>query len=103
MEVYGYRIGDFAYITDVSRIPDATFELLRGVDTLVLDGLRHEPHPTHFTITQAIEVAQAAGARRTYFTHLTHTMDHGVEDAKLPEGCALAYDGLAFDIPIRDS
>lgn len=99
MEVYGYRIGDFAYITDVSRIPKATFSLLAAIDTLVLDGLRHEPHPTHFTIRQAIEAARAIGARRTYFTHLTHTMDHGAEDAKLPEGFSLAFDGLAFTVP----
>ena len=101
MEVFGYRIGDFAYITDVSRIPEATLGLLSDIDTLVLDGLRHEPHPTHFTIAQAIEAARATGARRTYFTHLTHTMDHGAEDAKLPEGFSLAFDGLAFTVPAR--
>ena len=96
--VYGYRVGNFAYITDTNHIPESALELLSGVDTLVLDGLRHEPHPTHFTVGEAIDVARVIGARKTYFTHLTHTMDHAIEDAKLPEGIHLAYDGLSFDV-----
>jgi phosphoribosyl 1,2-cyclic phosphate phosphodiesterase len=96
--VYGYRVGNFAYITDTNQIPDTAMQLLSGVDTLVLDGLRHEPHPTHFTVAEAIEAAHVIGARRTYFTHLTHTMDHARENALLPPGISLAYDGLSFDV-----
>lgn len=99
MPVYGFRVGNFAYITDTNRIPPETMALLEGTDTLVLDGLRHEPHPTHFTIDEAVEVARTIGARQTYFTHLTHTMDHAIEDARLPEGVNLGYDGLAFVVP----
>jgi phosphoribosyl 1,2-cyclic phosphate phosphodiesterase len=99
--VNGYRIGDFAYITDVNRIPDSSLGLLEGVDTLILDALRHEPHRTHYTVAEAIEVAQAIGARRTYFTHLTHAMDHPTEDALLPDGINLGFDGLSFSVPGR--
>src|SRR5690606_26797760 len=97
--VNGYRIGDFAYVTDVNRIPNSSLELLKGVDTLVPDALRHEPHTTHYTIAEAIEVARAIGARKTYFTHLTHTVDHATEDALLPDGINLGYDGLTFTVP----
>lgn len=99
--VNGYRIGDFAYITDVNHIPDSSLGLLKGVDTLILDALRHEPHPTHYTVTEAVEIAQAIGARRTYFTHLTHSMDHSSEDARLPDGINLGFDGLSFSVPGR--
>ncbi len=103
LPILGFRVGDFAYITDTNRIPDATVSLLAGVDTLVLDGLRHEPHPTHFTVAEAIDVARRIGARKTYFTHLTHTMDHAVEDAALPDGIHLAYDGLVLEVPVSTS
>lgn len=99
LPVNGYRIGDFAYVTDVNHIPDSSLELLRGVDTLVLDALRHEPHTTHYTIGEAIQVARAIGARKTYFTHLTHTVDHATENAQLPDGISLGYDGLSFTVP----
>lgn len=99
MRVNGYRIGGFAYVTDVNHIPDDALRLLEGVDTLVLDALRHEPHPTHYSVGEAINVARAIGARRTYFTHLTHSMDHAVEDARLPDGISLGYDGLSFSVP----
>src|SRR6266542_2874791 len=70
--ILGYRIGPFAYITDTNGIPESTAELLRGVDTLALDGLRPSPpHPTHFTIGEAVEAAQRIGARMTYLIHLT--------------------------------
>jgi phosphoribosyl 1,2-cyclic phosphate phosphodiesterase len=93
--ILGYRIGPFAYITDTNGIPDATMELLRGVDTLALDGLRPAPpHPTHFTIPEAIEVSQRIGARQTYLIHLTHDIDHAALEATLPENVRLAYDGL---------
>ena len=93
--ILGYRIGPFAYITDTNGIPDSTMALLEGVEVLALDGLRPSPpHPTHFTIGQAIEVAQRIGARETYLIHLTHDIDHATLEAKLPPGVKLAYDGL---------
>ncbi|MEZ4701851.1 MAG: MBL fold metallo-hydrolase [Rhodothermales bacterium] len=98
LPLYGYRIGRFAYLTDTSRIPEESLALLKGLDVLVLDALRHEPHPAHFTIEQAIDVARAVGARQTYFIHMTHHILHAEEEARLPAGMALAYDGLTFDV-----
>jgi phosphoribosyl 1,2-cyclic phosphate phosphodiesterase len=94
MEVFGYRTGAFAYVTDCNRIPDSSFELLDGVEILILDALRHRPHPTHFSIEESIEVAARIGARRTIFTHMTHEVD---QDDPLPAGVEFGYDGLAFD------
>jgi len=96
--ILGYRIGPFAYITDTNGIPDATIELLRGVDTLALDGLRPSPpHPTHFTIGEAVEAANRIGARITYLIHLTHEIDHAACEATLPANVRLAYDGLRLE------
>ncbi|HEY7215169.1 MAG TPA: MBL fold metallo-hydrolase [Thermoanaerobaculia bacterium] len=94
MEVFGYRIGRFAYVTDCNRIPDGSFEALDGVEILILDALRHRPHSTHFSVEQSIAVAARIGARRTIFTHMTHEVD---QDDPLPAGVEFGYDGLAFD------
>lgn len=94
MPVLALRIGRFAYVTDVSHIPEPAWERLRDLDTLILDGLRYRPHPNHFTLAQAVDVATRLGARQTYFTHLSHDFDHDVTNAELPDGMALAYDGL---------
>ncbi len=93
----GYRIGGFAYLTDCSAIPDASFELLQGLDLLVLDGLRWEEHPFHFNIPGAIAAARQLKATRTVLTHLTHQIAYA-EGAKLPPGFELAYDGMEFDM-----
>ncbi len=97
--ILGYRIGGFAYITDTNGIPEETMELLRGVDTLALDGLRIAPrHPTHFTIDEAVAAAQRIGARETWLIHLTHEVDHATVEARLPAGIRLAYDGLRLEL-----
>lgn len=96
-EVYGYRVGDMAYCPDCSGIPDASRALLAGLEVLVLDGLRHTPHPTHFNLEQAIAEAQRIGARRTYFTHIAHELQHATVNAELPDGMQLAYDGLVLE------
>ena len=98
LPMYGYRVGRFAYLTDTSRIPEASYALLEDLDVLVLDALRHHAHPTHFTIEQAVEAALRIGARQTYFIHLTHNILHAEEDALLPDGIALGYDGLSFRV-----
>lgn len=98
LEVYGYRIGDFAYLTDCSAIPDASRELLAGVDTLVLDALRYRPHSTHFHLAAAVEEARRIGARRTYFTHLAHDIDATAVEIELPPGMELAHDGLRLEL-----
>lgn len=96
--VTGFRIGSVAYATDCNCIPERTNELLRGVDTLVIDGLRYEPHRTHFTIPEAIDAAAKIGVRRTILIHLTHSIDHEAVQATLPVGVELAYDGMRIDI-----
>src|SRR6056297_148537 len=93
-EVLGFRLGDFAYCTDTNEIPPSSIERLRGVNTLVLGALRMAPHPTHFNIPQALEIAEEIGAKRTLLTHLSHDVDHDVINATLPPGVGLAYDGL---------
>lgn len=94
--VLGFRIDDLAYCTDVSKIPEESWPLLRGLDTLVLDALRFEPHPTHFNLEQAMEVIRHLKPRRAYLTHLSHAFDHASVESILPPGVALAYDGLAI-------
>lgn len=86
-----------AYLTDVSRIPEETWAHLEGLDTLVLDMLRPRPHPTHLSRDQAVEIARRIGARRTWFTHMTHDILHAEIDAGLPEGMTLSHDGLRLE------
>jgi phosphoribosyl 1,2-cyclic phosphate phosphodiesterase len=97
--ILGFRFGPFAYLTDCNGVPDASLELLRGVEHVVLDALRRRPHPTHFTIDEAVTAARGIGAARTYFTHIAHELGHAATCASLPEGMALAHDGLVLDIP----
>jgi phosphoribosyl 1,2-cyclic phosphate phosphodiesterase len=85
-----------AYCTDVSGIPPGSWPLFRGVKTLVLDALRHRRHPTHLTVGQAVSIAQEVGAERTYFVHMSHDLGHEATNADLPEGMALAHDGLVL-------
>jgi phosphoribosyl 1,2-cyclic phosphate phosphodiesterase len=99
IEIFGFRIGNFAYLTDTSGIPDSSRELLSGLDVLVLDGLRHDPHAKHLTIKQAIDLADGLGVTQTYLTHIAHSISHEEEDALLPDGVNLAYDGLNFSVP----
>lgn len=99
LPILGYRIGGFAYLTDVSAIPDASYALLRDLDVLVLSALRHRPHPTHLHLARALEEAARIGATRTYFTHLAHDISHAAVAKTLPPGIELAYDGLTVEIP----
>ncbi|MDX2115809.1 MAG: MBL fold metallo-hydrolase [Planctomycetota bacterium] len=85
-----------AYCTDVSSIPTESWRAFEGVRTLVLDALRFRHHPTHFTVDQAVDAALRIGARRTYFTHMSHEVRHAEVDPTLPEGIALGYDGLVL-------
>jgi phosphoribosyl 1,2-cyclic phosphate phosphodiesterase len=96
--VLGFRFGGFAYLTDCNGIPPASAGLLRDLDVLVLDGLRHAPHPTHFTLEESMDTARALGARRTYFTHMAHDLGHEATCAALPPDMTLAYDGLTLEI-----
>jgi len=93
--VHGYRIGSLAYLTDCSAIPESSWALVEGVDVLVIDALRHRPHPTHFNVPQALDVVRRLGPRQAWFTHICHDLPHAETNATLPENVQLAYDGLS--------
>jgi phosphoribosyl 1,2-cyclic phosphate phosphodiesterase len=97
LPVLGFRVGRLAYCTDVNRIPESSFDLLRDLDVLVLDALQHRPHTTHFSVGEAVEIAGRIGARQTYFTHIAHALAHEATNVMLPAGVRLAYDGLRVE------
>jgi phosphoribosyl 1,2-cyclic phosphate phosphodiesterase len=96
--ILGLRFGSFAYLTDCSSVPGASWPLLHNLDVLVIDALRERPHPTHFSLSEAVEAARRIAAPRTYFTHMCHDLPHADTNAKLPEGMALANDGLELTL-----
>ena len=98
--ILGFRFGSFAYLTDCSAIPEASFALLNDLDVLVLDALRHRPHPTHYTVAEALEVVGRVKPDRTLFTHICHDLPHAATNATLPRGVELAFDGLALDVDL---
>ena len=93
MPVLGFRVGRLAYCTDVSVIPESSFDLLRNLDVLVLDALQWKKHATHFTVEEAVEAATRIGAKQTVFTHIAHQLGHEATNEKLPNGMRLAFDG----------
>jgi phosphoribosyl 1,2-cyclic phosphate phosphodiesterase len=97
-QILGFRIGRFAYLTDCNGIPETSLDLLNGLECLVLDALRRKPHPTHFTLDQAVAMARRIGAARTFFTHIAHDLAHADTCAGLPAGMALAHDGLLVEV-----
>ena len=101
--VTGYRFGSAAYLTDLNEIPAESLPLLTGLDVLILDALRHEPHPTHSTLENSIKLVDQIKPRRAYFTHMSHDLDHATTDAILPSHIRLAYDGLQIHFDIAPS
>jgi phosphoribosyl 1,2-cyclic phosphate phosphodiesterase len=97
--ILGFRFGRFAYLTDCNRLADEAWPLLDGLDALALDALRDAPHPTHFSLDEAVETARRVGASRTYFTHMCHHLRHERTCARLPDGMTLAHDGLVVEMP----
>jgi phosphoribosyl 1,2-cyclic phosphate phosphodiesterase len=97
-DVLGFRFGNLAYCTDTNLIPDETWPLLEGVDTLILDCLRPTRHPTHFSLAESLAAARRVGARRTLLVHMAHDIEHAAVSATLPMGVELAYDGLAVPL-----
>jgi len=97
--ILGYRLGPFAYLTDCSGIPDESWALLDGVRLLALDALRERPHPTLYSLGEALEVVATLKPERALLTHVCHDLPHGPTCARLPRGVELAYDGLRVDIP----
>ena len=98
MPILGYRVGRFAYITDASAVSDATLPLLTRLDVLVINALRHKPHPTHFTLKGALDTIARIGPRRAYLTHISHDFDHATLSRDLPDEVQPAHDGLTIDV-----
>ena len=98
LNIVGYRMGNIAYLTDCSRIPGESYQMLENLEILILGALRYRPHPTHFCFEQAIEAAERIGARRTFFTHLCHDASHQELLDFLPKKIEPAFDGLCLDL-----
>lgn len=99
MEVLGFRVGDFTYITDANYISEEEIEKIKGTKILVLNALRHEIHVSHFTLNEAIEIANKIGAEQTYFTHISHQLGlHDEVDQIIPSNMRLSFDGLKINI-----
>jgi phosphoribosyl 1,2-cyclic phosphate phosphodiesterase len=99
--IFGFRFGNFAYLTDCNRLDDAAWPLIEGVETLVIDALRDKPHTTHFTVAEALEVIARVQPQRAYMTHMSHDLGHAATSARLPAGVELAYDGLVLESAVH--
>jgi phosphoribosyl 1,2-cyclic phosphate phosphodiesterase len=100
-EIYGYRFGSAAYLTDHSEIPEASYAKLADLDVLFLDALRHTPHPTHSTVEKSLSIVERVKPRRTFFTHICHDLPHEQTNAALPANVRLSYDGMKLEFEIR--
>jgi phosphoribosyl 1,2-cyclic phosphate phosphodiesterase len=99
-EITGYRFGGAAYLTDMSGIPEEGMALLEGLDVLILDALRREPHPSHSHLANSIAIVERLKPKKAFFTHIGHELDHAGTNAELPENIRLAYDGLKVEFQI---
>ncbi|MGO8749191.1 MAG: MBL fold metallo-hydrolase [Thermoguttaceae bacterium] len=97
-QVLGYRFGDVAYCTDVKEFPPESADRLQGLDVLILDALRREPHPTHLNLDEALEIIHRLRPKRTLLTHIAHRLEHEATNQSLPPGVELAYDGLRIPL-----
>ncbi|MGB0034193.1 MAG: MBL fold metallo-hydrolase [Candidatus Acidiferrales bacterium] len=99
-EVLGFRIGNAAYLTDFSQVPESSKALLRGLDDFILDALRYVPHPMHSNVEQSLALVEELKPKRAWFTHICHDLGHAETNAKLPKGIQLSFDGLSFEVKI---
>lgn len=97
LEVLGFRLGPVAYLTDYNVIPESSLELLRGVETIFLDALRHEPHPAHMTVAEALVEVERIRPKEAFFTHIAHDLGHEETNATLPGHVRLCYDGMQLE------
>ena len=98
--ITGYRFGSAAYLTDMSDIPPESLPLLQGLDILILDALRRDPHPSHSHLERSVGFVQQLKPRRAFFTHVSHELDDAATNLELPESIRLAHDGLKLDFEI---
>ena len=99
-EIYGFRFGSAAYLTDHSLVPEASFKQLENLDILFLDALRHKPHPTHSTVENSLRIVERVKPQRAFFTHICHDLGHEETNAALPEHVQLSYDGMKLEFEI---
>jgi len=99
-EIFGFRFGSAAYLTDHSEVPEASLEQLRDLDILFLDALRRKPHPTHSTVDNSLRIVEQLQPKRAFFTHICHDLPHEATNATLPANVRLAYDGMKLDFEI---
>ena len=97
LTIAGYRWENCAYLTDCSGIPESTYPLLKGLDLLILDALRYDPHSTHFSLDEALEAVKRIAPRQTYLTHMAHDFDHAALADQLPPSVQPAWDGLTLE------
>lgn len=100
LPVLGFRIGNTAFLTDVSTIPADSKQLLHGLETLVIDALRKEPHPTHLHVDAAVRLIHQLRPRQAYLTHMSHDLEYEALLKDLPDGIEPAYDGLKIDLTL---
>jgi phosphoribosyl 1,2-cyclic phosphate phosphodiesterase len=94
IEVAGFRFGSAAYLTDMSSIPESSLPLLEGLDVMIVDALRPQPHPSHANISESLRWVERVAPRRAWFTHMSHEVDHEAMEKTFPDNVRLAYDGL---------
>ncbi|GAB1372610.1 MBL fold metallo-hydrolase [Candidatus Kapaibacterium sp.] len=100
LDVLGLRVGDFAYLTDTNYIPDESLQKLMGLEVLVIDALRFDQHPTHFNVSQALEVIDVLKPHKSYLTHIAHQLKHKETENILPPNVFLSFDGINFELPL---
>jgi phosphoribosyl 1,2-cyclic phosphate phosphodiesterase len=98
LPILGFRFGSAAYVTDFSTIPESSLALLKGLEVLILDALRHKPHPAHSNLEQSLALVERLKPRRAYFTHIAHELAHQETNATLPPHVRLAFDGLRIEL-----
>ena len=99
-EIYGFRFGSAAYLTDHSEIPQPSLSKLEDLDVLFLDALRYKPHPTHSTVENSLRIVERLKPRRAFFTHIWHDLPHEETNAALPDNVKLSYDGMKLEFEI---
>jgi phosphoribosyl 1,2-cyclic phosphate phosphodiesterase len=99
-QIFGYRFGSAAYLTDHSEIPESSLDQLEGLDILFLDALRYKPHPTHSTVQNSLRIVERVQPKRAFFTHICHDLAHEATNATLPRHVRLSYDGMKLEFEI---
>jgi phosphoribosyl 1,2-cyclic phosphate phosphodiesterase len=101
MAVQGFKFGNLAYVSDIKEIPETIYEDLKGTEILIVSALRYTDSVMHLSVDEAVAFSKKVGAKKTWFTHISHALDHEKTNAYLPEGVELSYDGLIIDFEVK--